>query len=184
MFIPYTQSMALRPLVFISAFSCLVACSANQPQSADTRSPAEPAGESPVEGTKKQGATVDIAPKAESLKASVSDGSGNHYTFSAVLKAGAYEQGRVVYSPVQPDESSSGTYSGGKPFDRPLPPARSSDIWNTLLALQGKSDIHVQARRMGTGSINISSDAGSESFLIQGGPDLDGLVRLLRDESN
>ncbi len=173
--------MALRPLAFIAAFSSLVSCSGNKTQGPVTG--AETASQSHIQGTQEQGSTMNNAARStsESLKASISDGSGNQYQFTAVLNAETYEQGRVVYSPVQPEESSSGTYSGGEAFDHELTPARSSDIWSTLLTLQGKSDIHVQARSMGTGRINFSSDAGSESFLVQGGQDFDGLIRLLRD---
>ncbi len=175
--------MALRSLAFTAAFSSLVSCSGNKTQGPATGP--ETASQSQIQDMQEQGTTLNKAPTStsESLMASVSDGSGNRYEFSVVRNAEAYVQGRVVYSPVQPEESSSGIYSGGEAFDRELTSDRSSDIWSTLLNLQGNSDIHVQARSMGTGRITISSPAGNERFLVQSGPDFDKLIRLLRDET-
>lgn len=73
-----------------------------------------------------------------------SDGNSNSYTL---------DSGKLVYTPVNPEESSSGTYSGGKAAKKGI----SKDTFKHVAALLDKAmetkEQHQEKREMGTAQI-------------------------------
>lgn len=107
---------------------------------------------------------------------SFSDGSGNRYT---VTGAGAGSEARLVYSPVTPEESSSGTYSGGVPADVQIPPEKTSELWRRVRALESDTANHAQGRSMGSGSFHIETSAGESRFLVSMGSELSDFTSFI-----
>jgi hypothetical protein len=73
-----------------------------------------------------------------------SDGNSNSYTL---------DENKLVYTPVNPEESSSGTYSGGKAKKAAI----TKDTYKHIAALLDKAmsekDQHQENREMGTGQL-------------------------------
>lgn len=92
-----------------------------------------------------------------SVTVSYYDGSANGYIFRG---------GAVEYRPVKPEESSSGTYSGGKPFKRPLDAATSAKIAHAFnTAIEAKA-AHIEDRVMMSGVISIECGDESRKWII------------------
>jgi hypothetical protein len=82
---------------------------------------------------------------------------------------------RFEYSPVQPANSSSGTYSGGEPRSGTVELAVADALWNLVERLEADRSLHASARAMGTGAVRITTPAGDRAFLLERGPGLDEL---------
>lgn len=98
-----------------------------------------------------------------------SDGSGNRYTVSGV---GADGEARLVYSPVTPEQSSSGTYSGGAPADLQLSAENTSDLLRRVRVLEQDTAHHTEGRSMGSGSFRTKTADGESHFLMRMGSEL------------
>ncbi|MGC4121665.1 MAG: hypothetical protein QM765_45215 [Myxococcales bacterium] len=91
------------------------------------------------------------------------DGSGN-----AWLLDGA----RLRYVPVRPEESSSGTYSGGEPFERSLTAEERAELTSALdaaWAAVGAQVPDVPDRGMGSGLVSRERAGGRESVVLAPG---------------
>ncbi len=104
------------------------------------------------------------------------DGSGNQYTISLV---------ELVYNPVQPMESSSGVYSGGKPVIIPLKSAQFMALSELLEKGINQTTLHLKDRIKRSGVITKTRQSTSVSVILSpGSPELraleDALHTLLR----
>ncbi len=108
------------------------------------------------------------------------DGSANHYR---VVCAGASAE--ITYTPVTPRQSSSGSYSGGAPWQAHLAAGdvRLAALLEQVQALHANRALHTEARGKGSGAVTLTSAAGTHSFLVAPGPAvraLDAALAALR----
>jgi hypothetical protein len=75
-------------------------------------------------------------------------------------------------SPVTPETSSSGTYSGGAPRSGDLTVEQVDELWRRVREMESESSIHADSRTMGSGSFALVTPAGPADFLIQRCPRL------------
>lgn len=80
-----------------------------------------------------------------------SDGNSNSYTL---------DEKKLVYTPVNPEESSSGTYSGGKAKKAEITKDTFKNISKLLDKAMSEKDQHQQNRDMGTAQIGKYSKKG------------------------
>lgn len=95
---------------------------------------------------------------------SYQDGSGNDFQFEGAQGGVSY-----TYSPVTPERSSSGTYSGGKPVEGKLVAEHVVGLWKQLRELEAATEAHTGERAMGTGAFRIVTPAGERSFILERG---------------
>lgn len=98
----------------------------------------------------------------------VADGSGNVYYCEHAANGAA----RFEYRPVRPENSSTGTYSGGDPKSGPLAPEQVEALWRQVEAAVARTADHVANRDKGTvaidahgpttGNVILSGKAGAE----------------------
>ncbi|HJN76087.1 MAG TPA: hypothetical protein QGF58_19300 [Myxococcota bacterium] len=92
---------------------------------------------------------------------SYSDGSGN------ASRLWADEEGvGWSYDPVQPAQSSSGTYSGGEPAAGSLEPEQAGQLWSRMVELEVSPQHHAPQRAKGTGAFSITTPDGERGFLV------------------
>lgn len=110
-----------------------------------------------------------------------SDHSGNAYRFS---QRGEAHPAVLDYDPVTPEESSSGTYSGGDPYKGTLTPEEVERLWVEVRDLEASTAGHSSKRRMGTGSFRVTEAGGAlRRFIVSNGPSrrrFDAFARSLR----
>ncbi len=104
------------------------------------------------------------------------DGSGNRYT---ITSDAADANAHLVYEPITPEQSSSGTYSGGSPVDRQISAKNTSELWRRVAALQNDSSQHSETRSMGTGTFRTQNAEGEARFLIRMGATLSDFTAFL-----
>ena len=80
-----------------------------------------------------------------------SDGNSNSYTL---------DEKKLVYTPVNPEESSSGTYSGGKAKKAGITKETFKNISRLLDKAMSEKEQHQQNREMGTAQIGKYSKKG------------------------
>lgn len=97
-----------------------------------------------------------------------SDGSGNGLSFVAAAESPA----RFEFDPVQPQFSSSGTYSGGTPGSGELPPEDATRLWAAVSELEAATELHVTQRMKGTGQLHVVDASGERRFIIGRCPQL------------
>jgi hypothetical protein len=106
-----------------------------------------------------------------------SDGSANGYVFTAVGDSARFE-----YTPVRPEHSSTGMYSGGEPREGMLDGPQTTVLHGHVSALEANTALHVTDRGKGTGRFQVRDERGDRSFIIARGPELlafDAFVRAL-----
>jgi hypothetical protein len=91
----------------------------------------------------------------------ITDGNGNRTTLTR--SGGTYTW---TYAPVQPAESSSGTYSGGAPGDGAASLAALKEVWIAVGQAQANRAAHADQRAMGTVEIVIEGAAGATGVLL------------------
>jgi len=127
------------------------ACAADPPPPPPEQTPTvEPAQETPV------------PPIPWSVR--YADGSGNitrlwHDTGALVA--------RFETTPVTPESSSSGIYSGGAPRSGDLESEQVDELWRSVREMESESSIHADTRTMGSGSFALVTTAGQTDFLIR-----------------
>ena len=112
------------------------------------------------------------------------DGSGNGYR---LWESGNTVSAHYEYAPIQPENSSSGIYSGGKPQKGTLTVKRVRELWQRLRKLEKDTSLHINDRMMVTGSFVLKEAGGEErKFLIKSGAALrefDSFMEPLRKGS-
>jgi len=93
----------------------------------------------------------------QKIRYSYSDGSGNTYHLY---------KNRVEYLPIQPSESSSGTYSGGQPAVRKLGQEDYNLIRTALESGIADTASHVSDRAMNTGLIVRRTRGKDETWIL------------------
>ena len=72
------------------------------------------------------------------------------------------------YNPVQPKESSSGTYSGGEPGKGQATADAATTVWTKLRHLEATEGTAPDGtRRMGTGWFTVTTPAGERAFVVE-----------------
>ncbi|MEZ4321751.1 MAG: hypothetical protein R3F61_30025 [Myxococcota bacterium] len=71
------------------------------------------------------------------------------------------------YVPVTPEESSSGTYSGGEPGSGEVDAAGAEALWAELRRLQADPAVHAETRSMGTGHVSMTTESGEQTVLLE-----------------
>jgi len=97
------------------------------------------------------------------------DGSANAYRFWQTSADGAAQ---FEFTPVTPERSSSGTYSGGTPKAGTLDAEAIEALWAQVDALMGNPELHTEARAMGTGSFTVTQGGDEVRFLVVAGEPL------------
>ncbi len=92
------------------------------------------------------------------------DGSGNSYRFE---RAGPTDPARATYDPVDPANSSSGTYSGGDPWTSELAAEEAAELWRWVDGLAEDPSLRAERREMGTGLVRVRSPGGEQSVVIK-----------------
>jgi hypothetical protein len=91
------------------------------------------------------------------------DGSGNAFQFEPTSTG---DSARFSYSPVTPEQSSSGMYSGGEPASGTLDAERVRGLWKRLHQLEAETTLHAEERGKGTGSFRIVTSRRERSFIV------------------
>lgn len=142
-----------------------------------------------VAAQKQTGKQKGMVPAAAAPKAPWSltyhDGSGNGYRFR---QAAAKDSARFEYSPIQPHNSSSGVYSGGKPKKGTVSARQAAQLWQWVRKLEADTSLRADSRMMGTGAFRWKEGAGSSgrerNLLVKGGPllrEFDAFLSPFRD---
>ncbi|MFT5682355.1 MAG: hypothetical protein ACI8RZ_003273 [Myxococcota bacterium] len=98
----------------------------------------------------------------DSWSLSYSDGSNNHLR---VWPDGAAV--RYAYTPTTPAQSSSGSYSGGKPAGGLIPNEFVLELWSRVQALAGHSEWHTDVRVMGSGAFTVAIGDDEHHFRVK-----------------
>ena len=85
------------------------------------------------------------------------DGSGNTYTLVGK---------KIRYNPIQPKESSSGTYSGGEKKEVSINETEQKKIVDLFQKAIDNKKIHMTQRQMGTGMIRFMKEKNMERIII------------------
>ena len=104
------------------------------------------------------------------------DPSGNSFHF---LQPSADAKAEFEYTPVTPERSSSGTYSGGMAARGELTPTQVQQIWTKIRELRADTALHVENRMMGTGSFRVSEVGQQYDFIVQSGPSVSAFTELV-----
>lgn len=102
------------------------------------------------------------------------DGSGN---ITRIWRETAGADPRWAYHPVQPLQSSSGSYSGGEPGLGKLDPATVLTLWERILAAEGGPA--ADPGQMGTGLLRIEAPGGARELGLAGCPTLSSMETFL-----
>jgi hypothetical protein len=97
------------------------------------------------------------------------DGSGNGFLFWQEVKGG---EARFEYTPVKPESSSSGIYSGGSPKQGAMDPKQVKTLWNGLRNLEKDQSLQTTTRSMGTGAFTLKEGITSRECIISNSPAL------------
>jgi hypothetical protein len=108
---------------------------------------------------------------------SYGDGSANQYRFGQDLKE---SQTYFEYFPVRPENSSTGTYSGGEPRQGDLSAKQTAELKKWLNKLESDKSLHTESRDKGTGAFTVRSGDETRSFIIQMGPELREFDQFLK----
>jgi hypothetical protein len=100
---------------------------------------------------------------------SYADGAGNDFRFE---QSSAKDDARYTYSPVTPERSSSGRYSGGTPAAGALDREQVAELWRRVRGLEAQTALHTDSRDKGTGSFRLVTPARERAFIVQMGAEL------------
>lgn len=104
-----------------------------------------------------------------------SDGSANGFRFEQAGTAPA----RYQYTPVKPEESSTGFYSGGKPASGNLDAKQVEALTRFVRDFEADQKSHVAERAKGTGAFKLSEAGGSREFIVEMGAQLQAFNEFL-----
>jgi hypothetical protein len=94
------------------------------------------------------------------------DGAGNGYSFSR-------QEGQAAlfeFSPLTPEMSSSGLYSGGRPSRGALTEVQVTGLWEWFEKLLLDASGHCRYRMKGTGCFLLKSSVDSAEFIFKASP--------------
>ncbi|HKY63539.1 MAG TPA: hypothetical protein VJR29_08980 [bacterium] len=124
---------------------------------------------------------TSAAQAGESLKPpwslAYSDGSANRYRFGQDTKGG---ETQFEYLPIRPEESSTGTYSGGEARQGRLDAKQTAQLQQWLGKLEKNKALHTADRAKGTGAFTLNSGDETRSFIIQDSPELRDFNEFLK----
>jgi hypothetical protein len=106
------------------------------------------------------------------------DGSGNAFQLEQKSKS---ESASYAYSPVTPERSSSGMYSGGEPAPGALDGEAVARLWKRVRELEAATALHTEERGKGTGAFHLVTPAGERSFIVSMGSELRQFDELLAE---
>ncbi len=113
---------------------------------------------------------------------SFSDGSNNRFLLFIIASG----SGSLEYIPVQPENSSSGFYSGGAPASADLAEGMTQTILEKVDLLEKDTEKHLSARKMGSGLFVLKIGNQTRKFIIEAGEALESfrnfLAELLKTE--
>jgi hypothetical protein len=107
-------------------------------------------------------------------RVSYHDGSGNAFHFEQTQASVSY-----TYTPVTPERSSTGMYSGGEPRAGTLVEEQVAGLWKRLLQLDAETAAHTEERGKGTGAFLLVTPAGERSFIVERGESLAAFDQFL-----
>jgi hypothetical protein len=127
-------------------------------------------------GVSTKGTAAPTAPWSISFH----DGSGNGLR---LWKASKRARVRFEFTPVQPENSSTGMYSGGKASKGHVDARKVRELWRWVRKLEGDRALRAETRDKGTGAFSVKEPSGGErAFLIADGPLLREFTQWLRME--
>ncbi len=109
-------------------------------------------------------------------RVSYADGNGNGFEFEQTSTDAST---RFSYSPITPERSSSGTYSGGEPAAGTLDLEQTTQLWQHLLRLEADASLRSESRDKGTGAFVLVTPSGERAFIVVRGEQLAKLDELL-----
>lgn len=112
---------------------------------------------------------------ASSSKTEIAYIDGNNNRFELISNKNVCE---IEYKPIQPDESSSGTYSGGEPVSKTIACVKFDEIQNYMKKIVANPSNLIQERNMGCGTILLNPT--SAQFIPMNSRYKDTLERKLR----
>ena len=74
---------------------------------------------------------------------------------------------QLSYDPIQPHESSSGTYSGGEPQEVVLEQSHWTIVKILIQAIIDNESIHMEQRQMLTSRLQVTIDGQKQSWIIR-----------------
>lgn len=108
---------------------------------------------------------------------SFSDGSNNRF----LLFITASGSGILEYMPMQPENSSSGFYSGGVPASADLAEGMTQTILEKVDLLEKDTEKHLSARKMGSGIFVLQNDRQTRKFIVEAGETLESFRNFLAE---
>jgi hypothetical protein len=106
------------------------------------------------------------APERAPWSVTYHDGSGNGFRFWEDAEG---EGARFEYTPIRPENSSTGVYSGGERKSGRLGDGRARELWRWVRRLEADASLHTDSRMKGTGAFNLAESAdGTREFIIKG----------------
>jgi hypothetical protein len=165
-----------RPaLVVLGLVVGLWSCSRSSPRAPE---PAEGAGVFVLPAPHRPATVTPDVPNPP-WSVSYSDGSGNGFRAE---QSSAGEEPRYTYSPITPERSSTGMYSGGEPAAGALDQEQTVALWRLVRRFQRETSLHVDSRMKGTGSFRLVTPEAERAFIVSQGDELsafdDFLARL------
>lgn len=157
------RSSAMRSFICVLLLLATACRPDPQPTAAPTRAT------STLPTSSEEPAPMD--PYAPPWKLVVADGSANVYACEHTDATPA----RCSYRPITPEESSTGHYSGGDPWEVALTPAQIDALWREVAAAHDNTASHTEDRAKTT--VAIEADGATKASFIL---DADAGVALMR----
>ena len=110
------------------------------------------------------------------------DGCGNGMR---VWRETREQPARFEYDPITPEESSTGTYSGGEPSSGEVNDDVAAELWGWLNELESNPSLHTDLRMKMTGDFAVRTPERERAFIVKNTPPLrefDGFVARLRGQ--
>ena len=76
---------------------------------------------------------------------------------------------KIDYYPMTPERSSSGTYSGGEPWEQEISEERYQQIWQMIQEVVQMKTVHLQNRTMGSGMLHIPEEEMTRRIIFSRG---------------
>jgi len=102
------------------------------------------------------------------------DFNNNQYTLSGA---------KLTYNPIQPINSSSGTYSGGEPMESQLTEDQLTEIYQAASILADKESLHLEKRRMLTAVLSFKPATAETSirYILARSEEVQAFETLLKE---